>query len=249
MRACGELLLRQRAQIARDDGPFGDDVVLAEGRAAGLRDVEIDFRAADHQRRVEREVRLPGQRDAERLEDARRLEDRAVADVGPEDLRRVRRLARDRQRPCRRAAAPNHRRLRVAGSVLEPDGNVRALGGSDERRPRDVLRIARCLFVSCHHDRDVHAIESAGSLQGLEGLDDDDVAALHVDCARPARAPLVEPFELLKRAVGFEHRVEVADEQKSLARPRPLCDEMPCTSEWRAIDPACGEAQGLELAR
>ena len=188
-----------------------------------------------------------GQSDAERVEDAGRLEDRPVTDIGPEDLRRMRRLARDRQRPCRRAAAPNDRRFRVAGPVLEPDGNVHALGGSDERRPRDVLRIARCLFVSCHHDRDVHAIQRTGGLQGLEGLDDDDVAALHVDRAWSTRAPFIEPLELLKRAIGFEDRIEVADEEKSLARPRPLCDEMPRTPKWRAIDPARGEAQRLEL--
>ncbi len=190
----------------------------------------------------------PGQSDAERVEDARRLEDRTVADVGPEDLRRVRRLAGDGQRPRRRAAASNHRGLRVAGSVLEPDGNVHAFGRSDERRPCDILRIARCLFIPGHHDSDVHSVESARSLQGLEYLDDDDVAALHVDGARPTRAPLVEPLELLKRAVGLEDRVEVADEEKALARPHPLGDEVSRTSEWRAIDPARGEAQRFELS-
>ena len=190
-------------------------------------DVEIDLRAADHQRRVERQVRLPGQLLAERVEDARRLEDRAGADVVPEDLRRVRRLAGDRQRPRRRAAPSDDRGLRVAGAVLEPDRDVRALGRSDERCPRDVLRIARRLFVAGHHDGDVHAVERAGRLQRVERLDDDDVAALHVDDARPARAALVEPFELLKRAVGLEHGVEVADEQKRWPGRALLRDRCP----------------------
>ena len=107
-----------------------------------VRHVELGVRAADDERRIERQVRLPGQRLPERVEDAGSLEDGAVADVGAEDLRRVRRLAGDRQRPRRRPAAADDRRSRIARAVLEPDGDLGAFRRGDERRARDVLRLA-----------------------------------------------------------------------------------------------------------
>ena len=109
---------------------------------------------------------------------------------------------------------------RIAGAVLEADGDIDAFRRRDERRSRDVLRVAGRLLVAGHHDRHVHAVERAGGLQRLQRLDDDDVAALHVDDARPAGLTVVEPLELLKRAVGLEHGVEMADEENPPPRPR-----------------------------
>ncbi len=196
----------------------------AEPRACG--DVELGLRAADDERGIEGQVRLPRQRLAKDVEDAGGLEDRAVADVGAEDLRRVGGLPGDRQRPGRRAAAADDGRSRIAGAVLEADRDVDALRGRDERGARDILRIAGRLLVPGHHDRHVHAVERARGLERLERLHDDDVAALHVDDAGPAGLALVQPLELLKRAVGLEHGVEVANEEKRAgpAAPAPRRD-------------------------
>ena len=89
----------------------------------------------------------------------------------------------------------------------------------------------------------------AGRLQRLQRLDDDDVAALHVDDAGAARVRLVDPLELLERAVRFEHRVEMADQQDLRSRPGMLGDEVPGALERRAVDPPRLEAERVELRR
>ena len=137
-----ELLDGQSPQVARDDGTLGDDVVLAERRAARLHRVEVGLRATDHERGIERQVRLASQRLAKGVEDPRGLENRAVADIGAEDLRRVGRLAGDREGPGRGSATSDDGAPRIAGAILEADGDIDAFRRLDERRPRDVLRIA-----------------------------------------------------------------------------------------------------------
>ena len=93
----------------------------------------------------------------------------------------------------------------------------------------------------------MHAVERAGGQQRLERLDDDDVPALHVDDARPACLPFVQPLELLKRTVGLEDGVEMANQENPPARPRTVGDEMSSTFERRPVDPSRREAQGGEL--
>ena len=137
--------------------------------------------------------------------------------------------------------------LRIAGAILEADRDIHALRRRDERRARHILRIAGRLLVAGHHDRHVHAVERASGLQRLQRLDDDDVAALHVDDARTAGLALVQPLELLKRTVGLEHGVEMADQENAPARPRALGDEMSGALERRSVDPAGREPQRVEL--
>ena len=95
----------------------------------------------------------------------------------------------------------------------------------------------------------MHAVERAGRAERLERLDDDDVAALHVDDAWPARLPVAQPLELLERTVGLEHRVEMADQEHPAARPRALRHEMPRALEWSAVHPPGREPQRFELGR
>ena len=46
----------------------------------------------------------------------------------------------------------------------------------DECAGMPVERCPGTLLVSVHNDDDVHPVERTGYLQGLEGMDDDDVA-------------------------------------------------------------------------
>src|SRR5262249_4994637 len=74
----------------------------------------------------------------------------------------------------------------------------------------------------------------------------DDVAALHVDDARPPGGPVAEQLELLKRAVRLEHGVEMADQQNLPAASGVLGDEVPGASPGTAVDPSRLEAEPLE---
>ena len=82
-----ELFHRQTSQIAGDDDACRNDVGLAERRPARLSGVHLNGRPADYRGRVERQVRPAGEPFAKRIEDARRFEDRAVAERLAEDLR------------------------------------------------------------------------------------------------------------------------------------------------------------------
>ena len=189
------------------------------------------------------------QRLAKGVEDAGGLEDRAVADVRPEDLRRVRRLPGHGERPGRGPAAADDRGPRVAGAVLEADGDVHAFRRVDKGRARHILRIAGRFLVASHDDRHVHLVERAGRAQGLQGLHDDDVAALHVDDAWAAGLAVIQPLEFLKRTVGLEHGVEVANEKEPAPRARALRHEMAGALERRAVHPSSRESKRVELGR
>ena len=114
---------------------LGDDVGLAERGTAALVAVERDRRAAEDHTGVDRQVVLAPQRLVERRQDARRLVDGAAADIGAEDLRGMRRLPRGHKPPAAGAAAGDDGRARIAGAVLEADGDVRPGGGLDEVAP------------------------------------------------------------------------------------------------------------------
>ena len=226
-----------------------DDVVLAERRAARLGHVELGRCTADDEGRVEGQVRLARQRLAKDVEDPGGFEDRPVADVRAEDLRRVRGLAGNRQRPGRRPSAADDRASGIAGTILESDRHIHALRRRDQRGAGHILRVAGRLLVAGHHDRHMHAVERASGVERLQRLDDDDVAPLHVDDPGAAGLALVQALEFLKRAVSLEHGVEVADQEKATARPAPLRDQMPGALERRSVDPAGREAQAVELGR
>src|SRR5258706_14976681 len=125
----------------------------------------------------------------------------------------MRRRALDANLPPRRSPPSRHRKLRIAGTVLESDREIGPLRRRYERLPRRAQRIAGVFLVAGHDDNDVHALHDARCLKRLERADHDDVATFHVDDTGPARSALVDTLELLKRAVPFKDRVEVSDEQ------------------------------------
>ena len=88
---------------------------------------------------------------------------------------------------------------------------------------------------------------SPPSFSALERVQDDDVAALHVDDARAARRRIVQPLEALKRTARLEHRIEVPDEEYLGSGPRMLGDQVAGAMERRAVDPASREAERVEL--
>src|SRR5512132_1380230 len=96
-------------------------------------------------------------------------------------------------------------------------------------------------------DGDVQSRQYARLLQRAQRRDDDDVAALHVDHAGPARRRVVQPLESLERAARLEHGIEMPDEQKLGPRARVLGDEMSGALERRTVDPSRREAEGIEL--
>ena len=100
------------------------------------------LRPAEDESRVEREMLLPCQLLAKRIQYASRLEHRAEADVVPENLRGVRRCAGDVQRPARGAPPADDGVLRLPVTILEADGRVSTFGSRHEGLARDGLRIA-----------------------------------------------------------------------------------------------------------
>ena len=63
----------------------------------------------------------------------------------------------------------------------------------------------------------------------------------------PRAVFVVEPLELLERAVGLEHGVEVADEQDVRPGPGMVGDEVAGAVQRRAVDPARLEPERVEL--
>ena len=63
----------------------------------------------------------------------------------------------------------------------------------------------------------------------------------------PRAVAVVEALELLKRAVGLEHSVEMTDEQESPAAAGMIGDQVARALERRAVDPSRLEAKLLEL--
>ena len=192
-------------------------------------------------------MRLAGEALAKRVEDPRRFEDRAGAKVRPEDLRRVSGDALHGQPPAGRPAARDHGMRRIAVAVLEADRHRRALGRRDQRLARAIQRPSGVFLVAGHDDVNVHPIELAGRFERLQRLDDDDVAALHVDDAGSARRVGVEPLELLERTVAFEDGVEMADQQDLLRAPGMDGHQMAGALPRGAVDPLCLEAERVEL--
>jgi len=70
-----------------------------------------------------------------------------------------------------------------------------------------------------------HVLGPPGGLQRAQPKYVDDIPALHVDDARPARGTVGDTLELLERVRRLEHSVEVPDEQQVRAAPRVLGDE------------------------
>ena len=131
------LLGGQEAQVALDDRRRRHDVVLAGGAPRSTLGGQLGGRAADHDARIEGQVGL-GQLAAEGGEDARHLEDRAVAALRTEDARRVpgrtggleppRRRCRGARRPPRPAPSPRRpaRYRSAAPPRPAPHGSPRA---------------------------------------------------------------------------------------------------------------------------
>ena len=126
-----------------DDRMLGDDVGLAERRAARLgRRRSSTVVPPTTSAGIEGQVRLAGQLLAERVEDPGRLEDRPVADVRAEDLRRVRRLAVDRQRPGRRPSAADDRVFGSPAPSSNPIATSAPFAAATSAARASVLRLA-----------------------------------------------------------------------------------------------------------
>ena len=110
-----------------------------------------------------------------------------------------------------------------------------------------IERLAGVLFVAGHDDGDRETVEHAGAGERLQRRDDDDVTAFHVDDAGPARGRRRQALEALERAVGFEHGVEVADEQHARPLAGALGHQVARPIERRAVDPARGEAERAQF--
>ena len=91
-------------------------------------------------------------------------------------------------------------------------------------------------------------VERAGGLERLERGDDDDVAPLHVDDARPLRGLVVDPLRNVWNGLSrLEHRVEVADEDDARPAAGMVGDQVPGALERRAVHPRRLEAERVEL--
>ena len=130
-----------------------------------------------------------------------------------EDLGGVRRDARRAERPRSGASPRDHRRPWITGTVLEPERRGCASGGVDECLARQLHWCARFLLVAVEHDRHVHPGENPSVLHRAQRLEDDHVAALHVDHAGPACGGIRLALEALERAARLEHRIEMPDEE------------------------------------
>ena len=112
------------------------------------------------------------------------------------------------------AAEVAHKGGRTYGYRVEGShGRLAYLPDHAPRLARPGQRAAGRLLVAGHDDGHVHRVEQARRLQRFEGLNDDDVAALHVDDAGPSRHVRVDTLELLEGTVALEHGIEVPDEE------------------------------------
>ena len=91
-----------------------------------------------------------------------------------------------------------------------------ANAGADPNGARFLDRSAGILFVAGHVKFDVGSLQRSRRLHRAQRRDDDDHPALVVASAG-AFAHIALADECLERRVGFEHRVEMADQQQALA--------------------------------
>src|SRR5690606_13885652 len=94
--------------------------------------------------------------------------------------------------------------------------------------------------------RDLQVLQHTNFLQCRQGFDDDDVAALHVGNARALRPLHTNAFEMLERAVGFEHRVQVADEEQVRTLSVMPGDQVTRAAELCTVHPADVEVEDVE---
>jgi hypothetical protein len=103
------------------------------------------------------------------------------------------------------------------------------------------------LFIARHDHDNVHRLQLTGGVKCLQRLNDDDVAAFHVDDARPARRACVDALELLEGTVRLEHGVEMSDEQNPRSGSRMIGDEMSAAFDLVLIHPLRLESESVEL--
>src|SRR3984893_11956080 len=131
--------------------------------------------------------------------------------------------------------------------VLELQCDVAPLGGFDQIAARNLERLARALLVAGERGRAWRALEQPRVVQRLEREEDDDVTSLHVCDARPLRDVSLTD-ELLERTVLLEDRIEVADEQQSLAlRALVLGEQVPGPVRLWRFRPAGRKSERIEL--
>ena len=152
------------------------------------------------------------------------------------------------QIPAGEAAAGDRGCVHASYTSLESKSHIASLPRFDEVATTDAERITRIFFVAgeCHDD--ARPFECTHRLQRLEGIEDDHVSALHVFGTRPL-GDRVLPLEALERAVFFEDRVQVSDQQQPLTTiAEPLGEQVTCAVHaLRHRDPAGGESHCVQL--
>ena len=133
-----------------------------------------------------------------------------------------------------------------AGLVtLERERHVAAGRRLAQGRAALLVRPAGVLLVAGENDDQLAVPQGAGRVQRAQGLERDQVPALHVRDAAAVRAQGVPP-----EALALQHRVEVADQQQPLAaRAAVLGHEVPAAVDVRLIHPARLEPERRQLLR
>src|SRR5512132_4653871 len=122
-------------------------------------------------------------------------------------------VPRDAKRPGASAPARDDGGSRITRAVLEAECVPCARGRVDQRTAGQLDGLAGFLLVAVEDDGDVHPVEHAGVAQRAERVEENDVAALHIDDAGAFRRRIVQSLEALERTVRLEHRIEMSDQQ------------------------------------
>ena len=243
------LLFAQGAEIPLGDGDGRDDVSLAGDGDAHPVLVDLRALAAADQADIEGQIGF-GQILAKAGDDASDFIDRAVARFGREDARAMPRFAGGGQRPAVGGAAGDgaHILAILLREAFEIERDVGALARCDEVGAGDRERFARILLVAGEHHLYIRVFERPCGLHRLEREQHGGDPALIVGRAG-ASGEIAIAREALKRRIGFEHGVEMADQQH-LRRARPPLvrgDEMAGALGRIHGLPCDGEAQRFKL--
>ena len=134
----------------------------------------------------------------------------------------------------------------VGGEILEFQREIGGASRLDQVAAGDGERGAGPLLVAGEDEGDVGGAQRPRRMHGAQGGDDHHKAAFVVADAGAGGAVAVAG-EGLERAVGLEHRIEMADQEDVAAAPPMGGDEMAGAPGLGHLDPAHGEAERLQL--
>ena len=157
-----------------------------------------------------------------------------------EDTRAVPAACARGQRPATRRAPRDHARV-PAVQHREPFITQRDIGPFarfDQVAARGFQRFASIFLVAGQRDDDVRTLERASRLHGAQRGEDHHDAALVVNHARPDRTVALAD-EAGEGRTGFEHRVEMTDQQHLRGARHALVprEQVACAPLRRLVDP------------